>query len=140
MGVLPQAQQSKAASLLQKQMIKPRKRLLKARDKQIGRRLGDRDTRTQGQKDTRRCGFGISKAFWYWLTGMGQMRGGHCWVQLVQGGPVLCQELHSVLGLRDSRAWGTHPSAGSVNDGQDRWRMGRADRGWAESVEDGQDQ
>lgn len=56
MGVLSEAQQSKAFSLLKKQMLKPRKTPLKPKVEQSGRYI------------RRRCGFGVSNAFWCWLS------------------------------------------------------------------------
>ena len=53
MGVLSEAQQSKAFSLLKKQMFKPRKTPLKPEVEQSGRYI------------RRRHGFGISNAFWH---------------------------------------------------------------------------
>lgn len=58
MGVLSEAQQSKAFSLLKKQMLKPRKTSLKPKVEQSGRYL------------RRRRDFGISNAFWCWLSGV----------------------------------------------------------------------
>ncbi|XP_076204779.1 uncharacterized protein LOC143165211 [Aptenodytes patagonicus] len=58
MGVLSEAQQSKAFSLLKKQMLKPRKTSLKPKVEQSGRYI------------RRRGDFGISNAFWCWLSGV----------------------------------------------------------------------
>lgn len=75
MGVLSEAQQSKANSLLKKQMLKPRKTPLEPEGEQSGRYI------------RKRCRFGISNAFWCWLCDFGGcslccwVRGGHHWVQ-----------------------------------------------------------
>lgn len=75
MGVLSEAQQSKANSLLKKQMLKPRKTPLEPKGEQSGRYI------------RKRYSFGISNAFWCWLSDFGGcslccwVRGGHHWVQ-----------------------------------------------------------
>lgn len=100
MGVLSQGQQSMAFSLLQRQMIKPRKIPIKPKEEQTGRY-----TRS-------RCGFGISNTFWCWLTGTaGQVRGGHCWVQPGVGG--CCAVPGTALSAQADR------QLGSGKDGQD---------------------
>ncbi|XP_009884454.1 PREDICTED: transmembrane protein 2-like [Charadrius vociferus] len=92
MGVLSEAQQSKAFSLLKKQMLKPRKTPLKPKVEQSGRYI------------RRRCGFGISNAFWCWLSegvGLGSVLPGRrvlvrvdiTGCNLVRGGLLWCWEL-----------------------------------------------
>lgn len=89
MGVLSKAQQSKAFSLLKKEMLKPRKTPLKPKVEQSGRYI------------RRRCGFGISNVFWCWLregVGLGSVlpgrgvlpRGDIAGCNRVRGGPVWC--------------------------------------------------
>lgn len=135
-GVLSQAQQSKAFSLLQKQTIKPRKMPLKPKQEKSGRYT------------RRRCGFGISNIFWCWLMGVvGSGEGLASLVHLGMGGS--CTVPGTTLSTQAERQPGSgHSSpsrisdgwAGSLEDGQDGRNVGRLLRRWAGSLADGQDQ
>lgn len=140
MGVLSQAQQPKAFPLLQKQMIKPRKTPLKPKEERSGRYT------------RRRCGFGISNAFWCWLMGTaGPGEGGHRWVQPGTGGSctvpgaALSATAERQLGLgcssrtRSGGEWAGLIGgwAGSMKNEQ---MMGRIAGGRPGLLEDGQDQ
>lgn len=102
MGVLSEAQQSKAFALLKKQMLKPRKTPLKPKVEPSGRYI------------RRRCGFGISCAFWCWLgegVGLGSVLPGQEALARVSipgcnpvcDGPVSCWGHHSVFRLSVSQ-------------------------------------
>lgn len=89
------AQQSKAFSLLEEEMFKPRETPLRPNVEQSGRYT------------RRRCGLGISDVFWCWLSdrtkfpiarARGAARVGIAGHDPVRSSPVLCWELSQCTG------------------------------------------